>query len=179
MTLAAVHLRPQPGIAISKERLNADQVIALHGVLLTMPLRSTLFEMRYAESLWSAVVVADMAAFNDLVAIDELWAYALAHSGMTGIPQGRDATLLADENSWSPMETIMRLIWTILAGLPRPLTNQPSSTSKVGTSAPRTCSTSSRGCTASTTRRTTSTAPAGSRTCVGRTRSRGSGWNQW
>ena len=42
--------------------------------LLTVPLRSTLFEMRYAESLWSAVVVADMAAFNDLVAIEELWA---------------------------------------------------------------------------------------------------------
>ena len=125
VTLSAVHLRPQPGIAISKERLNACEVISMHGVLLTRPLHSTLFEMRYAESLWSAVVVADMAAFNDLVAIDELWTYALAHSGMTGIPQGRDATLLADENSWSPMETIMRLIWTIVAGLPRPLTNQP------------------------------------------------------
>jgi hypothetical protein len=125
VTLSAVHLRPQPGIAISKERLNAFEVIGLHGVLLTRPLHSTLFEMRYAESLWSAVVVADMAAFNDLVALDELWTYALAHSGMTGIPQGRDAALLADENSWSPMETIMRLIWMLVAGLERPLTNQP------------------------------------------------------
>jgi hypothetical protein len=125
VTLSADHLRPQPGIAISKERLNSFEVIALHSVLITTPLHSALFEMRYAESLWGAVVVADMAAFNDLVSVDELWAYALRHSGMTGIPQGRDATLLADENSWSPMETIMRLIWELVAGLDRPLTNQP------------------------------------------------------
>jgi hypothetical protein len=125
VTLSATHLRPQPGIAISKERLNSSEVIGVHGVLVTTALHSTLFEMRYAESLWSAVVVGDMAAFNDLVAVDELWPYALRHSGMTGIPQGRDATLLVDENSWSPMETVMRLIWVLVAGLDRPLTNQP------------------------------------------------------
>ncbi len=125
VTVAATGVRPQPGIAISEERLNVTEIIAHDGILLTRALRSSLFEMRYADSLWSAVVVADMAAFNDLVAIDELWTYALAHSGMTGIPRGRDATLLADENSWSPMETIMRLTWTLVAGLGRPLTNQP------------------------------------------------------
>lgn len=125
VTLAADDTRPQSGIVISEERLNADEVIAKDRLLLTRPLCSTLFEMRYAATLWDAVVVADMAAFNDLVAVDELWTYALAHGGMTGIPQARDAVLLADENSWSPMETIMRLIWTMVAGLPRPLTNQP------------------------------------------------------
>ena len=46
-----------------------------------------------------AVVVADMAAFNDLVPLDELWPYALAHSGMTGIPQAREAIGHADENA--------------------------------------------------------------------------------
>jgi hypothetical protein len=125
VTLAADDTRPQPGIVISEERLNAHEIIAVDRLLLTRPLHSTLFAMRYADSLWDAVVVADMAAFNDLVAVDELWTYALAHSGMTGIPQARDAVLLADENSWSPMETVMRLIWTLVAGLPKPLTNQP------------------------------------------------------
>ena len=43
-----------------------------------------------------------MAAFNDLVSLDELWKYALAHGGMTGIPQARDAVRSAAENSWSP-----------------------------------------------------------------------------
>jgi hypothetical protein len=125
VTVAATDIRPQPGIALSEERLNADEVIVHDGLRITRALRSTLFEMRYAESLWSAVVAADMAAFSDLVALDELWRYALAHGGMTGIPQGRDAALLADENSWSPMETIMRLIWMLVAELPRPLANQP------------------------------------------------------
>ena len=95
------------------------------GLRVTRPLRSTLFQMRYADSLWDAVVVADMAAFSDLVRLDELWPYALAHSGMTGIPQAREAIGHADENAWSPMEVVMRLIWTCTAGLPRPLTNRP------------------------------------------------------
>jgi hypothetical protein len=125
VTLATTHIRPQPGIALSEERMNAYEVIALDGLVITRALRSTLFEMRYAATWWDAVIVADMAAFNDLVALDELWPYALAHAGMTGIPQARDAIAHADENSWSPMEVVMRLIWTCTAGMPRPLMNRP------------------------------------------------------
>jgi len=125
VTLATDNVRPQPGIAISEERLNAVEVVVHDRLRITRALRSALFEMRYAPSLWAAVVVADMAAYSDLVSLDELWPYALAHSGMTGIPQARDAIGLADENTWSPMETIMRLIWMLVAELPRPLTNQP------------------------------------------------------
>ena len=126
VTLAAsLDVRPQSGIAISEERLNADQIIAVDGLRITRALRSVLFEMRYATTVWDAVVVADMAAFSDLVSLDELWTYALAHGGMTGIPQARDAVPLADENTWSPMETVMRLIWMLFAELPRPLMNQP------------------------------------------------------
>ena len=42
-----------------------------------------------------------------------------------GIPQCRDALVLADENSWSPWETRMRLVWMLDAGFPRPLCNPP------------------------------------------------------
>ncbi len=125
VTLATDHIRSQRGIVVSEERMNSYEVIAPHGLLITRALRSTLFEMRYADSLWSAVVVADIAAFNDLVSLDELWPYALAHSGMTGIPQAREAIGHADENSWSPMEVVMRMIWTCTAGMPRPLMNRP------------------------------------------------------
>jgi hypothetical protein len=124
VTIATTEARPQEGIAISAERLNAREVIACDRLIITRALRSALFEMRYADSLWAAIVVADMAAFSDLVSLDELWPYALAHSGMTGIPQARDAIQLADENSWSPMETVMRMIWTLTAGLARPRSNQ-------------------------------------------------------
>jgi hypothetical protein len=125
VTLATLDIRPQPGIVPSEERMKASEVIVHDGLRITDALRSTLFEMRYAGSLWSAVVTADMAAFSDLVSLDQLWPYAVAHSGMTGIPQARDAIWLADENTWSPMETIMRLIWMLIAELPRPLMNQP------------------------------------------------------
>ena len=125
VTLATTDARPQPGIAISQERLNPAELVAHDRLIITCASRSTLFEMRYAPSLWDAVVVADMAAYSDLVSLDELWPYALAHAGMTGIPQARDAVGLADENSWSPREVILRLIWERVAGLRRPLTNRP------------------------------------------------------
>ncbi len=125
ITVTGVGVRPQPGIRISAERLNVPEIVSHDGLLLTRALRSALFEMRYAATVWDAVQVADMAAYSDLFSLDELWAYALAHSGMTGIPQARDATLLAEENCWSPMEVVMRLIWVLVAGLDRPLMNQP------------------------------------------------------
>ena len=72
-----------------------------------------------------AVIAADMAAYSDLVSADEAWTYALAHPGWTGVPQARKAALLIDENSWSPRETALRLVWIIDAQLPPPLTNRP------------------------------------------------------
>jgi hypothetical protein len=125
VTVTGVGVRPQRGVRISAERLNAHEIVAYDGLLITRSLRSTLFEMRYASHLWEAVRIASMSAFSDLVSVDELWAYALAHPGMTGIPQARDATALADENCWSPMEVTMLLVWGLVAQLPRPLMNQP------------------------------------------------------
>jgi len=125
VALATIDIRSRAGIVPCEERLDPQEITVHDGLRVTRPLRSTLFQMRYADSLWDAVVVADMAAFSDLVPLHELWPYALAHSGMTGIPQAREAIGHADENAWSPMEVVMRLIWTRTAGLPRPLTNRP------------------------------------------------------
>ena len=125
VTLAALDIRSRAGIVPCEERLDPEEIAVHDGLRVTRALRSTLFQMRYADSLWDAVIVADMAAFSDLVSLDELWPYALAHGGMTGIPQARDAIGHADENSWSPREVVMRLIWTHTAGLGRPLTNRP------------------------------------------------------
>jgi hypothetical protein len=46
-------------------------------------------------------------------------------NGWTGIPQCRAAMALVTENSWSPMESFMRLLWIVLCGFPVPLCNQP------------------------------------------------------
>ena len=116
-------VRHQPGIWDSSEGLDPGDLTELDGLRVTTAVRSVCFEMRYAATVRLAVVALDMAAYSDLVSIDEMRAYALTHSAWTGIPQCREAIDLADENSWSPREPPMRLIWTLDAGLPRPLCN--------------------------------------------------------
>jgi hypothetical protein len=118
-------IRPQSGFATSEERLLPGDLIVVDGLRLTHPARSVCFEMRYARSVWDAVITQDMACFDDLVSIDEVAAYAAALSGWTGIPQYREAAPLGDENVWSPREAVMRKVWTVIAGRPRPLCNCP------------------------------------------------------
>jgi hypothetical protein len=98
----------------------------IDGLPVTVAARATCFEMRYARGLRDAVRVLDMAAYDDLVSVEEAWAYAVPYlQGWTGVPQCREAILLADENTWSPMETDLRLLWVLDLGLPPPLCNRP------------------------------------------------------
>ncbi len=115
----------QPGVQISQERLNPRDLLVVDGLAVTSHVRSVCFEMRYASSVRAAVQALDLAAYSDLVSIDEVATYAARHSGWIGIPQCRKALTLADENSWSPRETWMRLTWILDAGLPPALTNRP------------------------------------------------------
>lgn len=127
VTLASCQddIRPQDGFALSQERLNPHDIVEVDGLRVTIPARSVCFEMRYAGDVREATVVLDMAAYSDLVSIDEVLAYVVAHPGWTGIPQARLALVLADENSWSPWETRLRLIWVLDAGFLPPLCNRP------------------------------------------------------
>ena len=126
LVTAGDDIRPQPGIQVSAERLAPKQVIVHDGLRVTIAVRSVCFEMRYAGSVRAAVVTADMAMQADLVSIEEMWAFVATMSGWTGIPQCRDALVLAHENSWSPRETShLRLVWVIDADLPPPLCNVP------------------------------------------------------
>lgn len=118
-------VRSQPGMRVCQERLPPSELCDHDGVRMTVPVRSLFFAMRRAPDLRSAVIAADMAAYSDLVSVAELWDYALAHPGWTGVPQARKAALLAVENSWSPRESALRLVWTLDAGLAEPLCNCP------------------------------------------------------
>jgi len=93
--------------------------------VITTSLRSVCYEARYADTLLGAVVAVDMAAYSDLVTIDELAAYVAAQMAPTGIGLAREAVTLADENCWSPREAMMRLVWTRQGERPRPLCNVP------------------------------------------------------
>ena len=127
VTLATgdLHARGRSGIAISEEKVDPRDLCVADGLSVTTAVRSVCFAMRYAPSVRAAVTVLDMAAYSDLVSIDELQAYALAHPAWTGIPRCRDAIPYADENAWSPAETDLRWTWTVEAGFPRPLCNYP------------------------------------------------------
>ena len=118
-------VRPQRGILVCHEGIVPTEVRTVDLVPVTDPVRTVFFLMRYARDLQEAVVVADMAAYDDLVSLDELAAYAAVHRGWTGSPQARKALALADENSWSPMEVRTRLVWEHDAELPGLLTNAP------------------------------------------------------
>ena len=128
VTLATggITMRPRPGVVASEEGLGPHELLVHDGLALTSAIRSVCFEARYAATLWRAVSCLDMAAFNDIVALCECCAYLTPGlNAWTGVPQARAAVLLADENSWSPRETLMRHVWTIGAGRPRPLCNPP------------------------------------------------------
>jgi hypothetical protein len=128
VTLAVVNhdVRSQPGIHVTSERLNPKDLTAVDGLPVTRHVRSVCFEMRYAATLGQAVKVFDMSALADLVGVREVWAYTVSYlSGWTGVERVRRAIRLVDENSWSPTETEMRLLWTTALLLPRPLCNHP------------------------------------------------------
>lgn len=118
-------IRPQHGIAVSSELRRPGEIVEVDGLAVTIPVRSALFEVRYAESITSAVVAADMTMEADLATPQELTAYAATLGTWTGIPQAREALPLARENSWSPQEPRLRVLWKLLAGFPEPLCNRP------------------------------------------------------
>ncbi|MDO9454984.1 hypothetical protein [Nocardioides sp.] len=126
VVLAADDMRTPSNAVLSEERLNPRDLVEVDGLVITLPVRSVIFEMRYASSVREAVVWFEKAAYDDLVTIEEAWDYVTGYlNGWTGVPQVRLALVLVVENSWSPQETRLRLVWIVDAGLPPPLCNRP------------------------------------------------------
>ncbi|MGH3333949.1 MAG: hypothetical protein ACRDPJ_21865 [Nocardioidaceae bacterium] len=109
---------------VSRERLPVSEVVRRFGIPCTVPLRALFDEMRSARDLREAVVAMDMMAAAELVSISQMCAYVAERAGWVGVEQVRRALRLADENSRSPNETRMRLVWQLDADLPRPLVNK-------------------------------------------------------
>lgn len=112
------HVLPHAGVVTSQEYLRPGEVSLLDGLPVTHAARSVCFEMRYAPDLTAAVAALDMAAYSDLVSVSEAWAYNDTLWTWTGVPLSRKAIALAEENSWSPQETVMRLVWKGWAACP-------------------------------------------------------------
>jgi hypothetical protein len=118
------YVATQNGFLISQEYLREGHLEVVDGLPVTTAARSVCFEMRHADTLERAVVAMDMAAYSDLVSIEEAWGHNNTLWTWTGVPQSRKAIAMAAENSWSPQETIMRCVWERRVGR-RPLCNVP------------------------------------------------------
>lgn len=103
--------RPRPGVQLSEDWLFDDEVVVVDGIPVTTPNRSVSYEVRRSRSLVRAVQVIDMAAFDDLVDVEGLEAYAARLVARSGVRLLRRALTQADENVWSPQEVVMRFAW--------------------------------------------------------------------
>lgn len=117
-------LRAQAGLVVSAERVRDDEIVLVDGLAVTAALRSVTFAARHSAELAGAVDVLDRAAAADLVSLREVADVAAGLGGAVGVAQLRGAVRLAVENSWSPTETEMRLLWREI-GLVDVLCNTP------------------------------------------------------
>lgn len=119
-------LRPAAGVTLSYERLAPDDVARSRGLRVTGPLRTLFDGARMADTLVEAVVFVDMILASGLVTREQATDYVAAHGkGWRGTAQARRAIELADPATRSPMETRFRMVWMLVAMLPRPLVNPP------------------------------------------------------
>lgn len=119
-------LRPGMGYVLSQEILRPQEIARLRGVRVTTALRSVTYEMRKATTDEEALVAFEMAAYDDFVSVVELARYIPEQTWIRqGVERLRRLLPELEENSWSPMETLMRHCWVHEAGLPRPMANRP------------------------------------------------------
>ncbi len=118
-------IRPRPGARLSEDWLFPDDVVRVDGLPVTVPNRSVTWEARRARNVVAALQTIDMAAYDDLVDLEDLAAYVARLPARPGVRRLRRAVDLGDENAWSPQEPPMRFVWTHEARLSRPLCNPP------------------------------------------------------
>lgn len=114
----------QSGVTVCGERFRPFEIVQADGIAVASAPSALCFEMRYASSVRSARVALAMAAYDDLVSVDELDQFAYERASWTGIEQCRDGSVGVDENVWSPQEQWMTEAWDV-AGFGRPLANRP------------------------------------------------------
>jgi hypothetical protein len=109
---------PHPRLSTTRATMAAGDVTDFAGIPLTAPLR-TAFDLGRRLSRTDAVVALDAMARRRLVKLPHLTEYAQKRLGWPGCRQLRQAILLAEPRSESPMETRLRLL-LIDAGAPLP-----------------------------------------------------------
>ncbi|WP_325476818.1 hypothetical protein [Nocardioides sp.] len=122
---AHANLRPSLGCTISRARLAPTEREVVDGVPVATVQRALFDEVRRRGELWAAVTAIDMTAAAGLISTWLFAAYVADLNSRNGAPLARHAASLAVDESWSPREPWMRLVWQLVAGLEPPLVNEP------------------------------------------------------
>ena len=112
--------RSPKGIVIRNERIDADEVVEIGGMLVTSPARTALDLGRHLQRD-EAVRHLDALARASRVAPADALSLVSRHRRARGLRRAEIALDLMDGGAESPMETRLRL-WYIDAGFPRPAT---------------------------------------------------------
>jgi hypothetical protein len=118
-------LQPDGRVHIDRSHLAQTERVQVGGIWVTTVQRALFDHMRYCRTVREAVVAMDMAAAAKLISVRLMSLYILQRTAWTGVPLVRHALALASNESRSPQETRMRLVWVLDAGLATPRCNAP------------------------------------------------------
>lgn len=119
------NLRPDSRVQLDYSTLAQTERVEVAGLRCTTIQRALFDFMRHARNVREAVVAMDMTAAARLISVYLMDLYVEQRAAWTGVPMVRTALALASNDSRSPMETLMRLIWILDAMLEPPVCNQP------------------------------------------------------
>lgn len=114
--------RPE-GIITRRERISAEEIVAVQGLSVAAPSR-TAFDLGRHLRRDQAVIHLDALARATGIVEEEVSWLANRYAGTRGLLRFRDAIDLMDAGGHSPKETWLRLL-LIDAGYPRPITQIP------------------------------------------------------
>ena len=118
-------MRADPRVTLRQAQLAPSERIFIGGIWCATVQRALFDAMRTESDVRAAVVCMDMAAAARLISVSLMWRYVALRPAWTGVPLVRAALRLASNDSRSPQETRLRLVWVIDAGLASPLCNVP------------------------------------------------------
>jgi hypothetical protein len=119
------NLRTSVTTRLSKEQFPPWEHEVVAGLPCAVVERSLYDETRWSPSDRRAVVAVDMTAAAGLITVVGFREYVESRPAWTGVYRARFAADHAVDTSRSPQESLMRLVWTLDAGLPTPLCNMP------------------------------------------------------
>ena len=118
-------LRADPRVEIDRSQIAPSERTIIGGIWVATVQRALFDAMRRSTSVRDAVVMMDMTAAARLMSVELMTVYVGWRPAWTGVQLVREALKLATNESRSPQETRMRLVWQVDAGLAAPLCNVP------------------------------------------------------